>query len=76
MVFFEKPGREVLSQILHREIQKDGGDPEWVKPALDYCEEHGIDDPRRVIAICLTGADDLLSGEYQKMMDATAAPQN
>lgn len=74
VVFFEKPGREVLSQILHREIQKDGGDPEWVKPALDYCEQHGIDDPRQVIAFCLTGADDLLTGEYQKMMDATSKP--
>ena len=46
------------------------------EPALDYCEDHGIDDPRQVIAFCLCGADDLLTGDYQKMMDATAEPQD
>jgi energy-coupling factor transporter ATP-binding protein EcfA2 len=74
VVHFNRPDRTVLSQILHREVQKDNGDPEWVKPALDYCLDRGIDDPRRIIAFCLTGADDLLTGEYQKMMDATSAP--
>jgi len=71
-VFFDRPGREVLSQILHREVRKIDGNPEWVSPALDYCEENGIDDPRKVIAFCLCGADDLLTGEYQKMMEATS----
>jgi len=74
-VFFARPSRETLSMILHREVSKVDGDPEWVIPALDYCEQRGIDDPRKVIAFCLCGGDDLLTGEYQKMMDATAAPQ-
>jgi hypothetical protein len=75
-VFFNRPTRETLSMILHREVAKVDGNSEWVKPALDYCEDHGIDDPRQVIAFCLCGADDLLSGDYQKMMDATAEPQD
>jgi hypothetical protein len=71
-VFFNRPDRSVLSQILHREVKKVDGNPEWVSPALDYCEDNGIDDPRKVIAFCLCGADDLLTGEYQKMMAATS----
>jgi hypothetical protein len=74
-IFFNRPTRETLSRILHREVSKVDGNAEWVRPALDYCEDHDIDDPREVIAFCLCGADDLLTGDYQKMMDATAAPQ-
>jgi MoxR-like ATPase len=75
-VHFNRPSRETLSMILHREVAKVDGNSEWVKPALDYCEDHDIDDPREVIAFCLCGADDLLTGDYQKMMDATAEPQD
>jgi hypothetical protein len=58
--------------ILTREVEKVEGNPDWVVPALDYCEENRIDDPREVISICLCGGDDLLSGEFQKMMEATS----
>lgn len=73
-IHFNRPSRETLSLILTREIQKVNGNTAWIAPALDYCDEHGINDPREVIAIALCGADDLLTGEYQKMLAATAAP--
>lgn len=71
-VGFKRPTREHLALILTRELGKINGDPEWIAPTLDYCEEHGITDPRRVASICLCGRDALLTGEYQKMLDDTA----
>jgi hypothetical protein len=71
-VHFSRPSRETLAMILTREVEKVEGNPDWVVPALDYCEENRIDDPREVISICLCGGDDLLSGEFQKMMEATS----
>ena len=73
-IFFDRPNRETLSMILTREVGKVDGDQKWVIPALDYCEQRGIDDPRQVISICLCGAEGLLDGSFQAMMDATAAP--
>lgn len=72
VVHFSRPSRETLAMILHREVTKVNGDAAWVKPALDFCEENNIDDPRQVISICLCGQNDLLTGEYQKMMEATS----
>lgn len=70
-IFFKHPDQALLSKILVREVQKIGGDVRWVQPALDYCEEMNIHDPRSVIAICLCGREMLLSGEYQAMMRET-----
>ena len=73
-IFFNRPTREQLRMILMREISKlpNGGDNAWADPALDYCDKHGIDDPRSVTAICLSGRDALITGEYQKMLEATS----
>jgi len=68
---FGRPSRETLAMILNREIEKINGDPDWIKPTLDYCEEIDTDDPRQVIAICLCGREKLLTGEYQAMLQAT-----
>jgi len=73
-IWFQRPSRETLVRILTREVLKVNGDLEWVTPAVDYAEESGIDDPRMVIALCLCGREKLLSGEYQKMLAATASP--
>jgi AAA domain (dynein-related subfamily) len=75
-VHFKQPEREVSMRILRREIAKVDGDQEWAEPALDYCESHGITDVREMISICLCGADGLLDGSYQKMMDETGTPQD
>lgn len=73
-VRFQRPSRETLQQILVREITQTGGNLDWIKPTLDYCEEAGIDDPRQVISICMCGRDMLLNGEYQRMLKRTSAP--
>lgn len=73
-IHFKRPSRETLALILTREVTKVNGDPAWIAPALDYCDEKGITDPRKVIAICLCGGPELLTGEYQKMLAETEAP--
>jgi hypothetical protein len=70
-IHFKRPSRETLSLIVTREVAKVDGNTKWIDPALDYCDEHGITDPRQVIAIALCGGDDLLTGEYQKMLADT-----
>jgi hypothetical protein len=70
-IHFSRPSRETLALILSREVSKVDGNPKWIDPALDYCDAHSITDPRQVIAIALCGGDDLLTGEYQKMLDDT-----
>lgn len=68
---FSRPSRDQLAMILTREVAKIEGDERWIKPTLDYCEEHGITDPRQVIALCLCGRDQLITGEYQAMLEET-----
>lgn len=72
---FQRPPREILWKILHREVTKISGDDAWIEPVLDYAEKRGISDPRKLIAICLTGREKLLSGEYQKMLDRVSGHQ-
>lgn len=68
---FSRPSRDQLAMILTREVGKIDGDDRWIKPTLDYCEDHGITDPRQVIALCLCGRDALITGEYQRMLEET-----
>ena len=75
-VFFKRPSRDTLNLILQREVARVNGDIRWIEPALDYCEEAGVTDPRQVISICLCGRDGLLDKSYQKMMAETAEPQD
>jgi hypothetical protein len=71
-IFFKRPSRDQLELILQREITKVDGDFAWIGPALDYCEGQDITDPRTAIAICLCGREQLLTGDYQKMMEDTS----
>lgn len=70
-IWFKRPSRDQLAMILTREVDKVDGDLAWITPTLDYCEEHGIRDPRIVSSICLCGREQLLNGEFQTMMAAT-----
>lgn len=74
-VHFKRPSREISMRILRREIAKVDGDQDWAAPAYDYCEKNGIEDVREMISICLCGADGLMDGIYQTMMDETGKPQ-
>ena len=75
-LFCPRPSRTVLERILEREIGKASGRGEWIKPALEYCARHErTDDPRRVVAVCLSGRDGLLTGEYQRHLQATRRPE-
>lgn len=71
-IWFSRPSREQLEKILTREVSRVGGDTAWIEPAIDYCEAVNINDPRKVTAICLCGRDMLVTGEYQKMLQATS----
>lgn len=68
VIKFNRPSREVLVQILSREIERMGGDLAWIEPTLEFTEQHNISDPRTVTSICLCGREMLLTGEYQAML--------
>lgn len=68
---FSRPPREILWKILKREVDKVGGDVAWIEPALDFAEaldkdKTGVIDPRKLIAICLTGREKLIDGRFQE----------
>lgn len=71
-IHFQRPNKDMLRMILEREINKIQGDYSWIDPTLDYCQAQDITDPRKVIALCLTGASDWITGEYQMMLKDTA----
>jgi hypothetical protein len=68
---FSRPSREQLAMILTREVQKISGNADWIKPTLDYCEDHNITDPRQVISLALCGRDGWLDGSYAEMLAET-----
>ena len=70
-IHFRRPSRDLLWQILDREVKEVGGKEEWISPALDYAAKIDTTDPREIIAIALCGQDALLDGSYQKMLDET-----
>lgn len=70
-IYCPRPNAATLRKILMREIESMDGDPKWVEPALRYCiDVENNTDPRRVIAVCLTGRDDLLTGKFQDNLKA------
>ncbi len=70
-LYCPRPGRALLGKILAREISQLDGDEAWIEPTLDYLARHNITDPRKAMAICLTGRERLLNGEFQRQMDET-----
>jgi hypothetical protein len=65
-----------MQKILEREILKSNGKTEWIEPTLKFCmDEEEINDPRKIIPICLCGRDDLLDGTYQKAIRETKKPK-
>jgi hypothetical protein len=80
VIHFSRPDDILLTMILKRELDEFVGNGKagsgkakygWIKPTLQWCEEVDNYDPRYVIAVCLTGGDDLLTGEYIADLRAT-----
>jgi len=72
-IHFTRPDDDLLTMILEREIDDVKGNGtkgsgkkfyKWIKPTLKWCKEVDNRDPRYVIAVCLTGQDDLMTDEY------------
>lgn len=79
-VHFNRPDEKLLTMILQREIDdlKGNGTPgsgkkfyKWIAPTISWIKEVDNWDPRYVIAVCLTGQDDLLTDEYQADLRST-----
>lgn len=77
-VWCPRPSKDVLGMILRREIAKvKDGREEWIAPAVDWCVDiEGTNDPRRVVTVCLSGKERLLTGEYQKLLQAVSGPKS
>ena len=73
---FNRPSRDQLAMILTREVAKINGDSAWIKPTLDYCEDHSITDPRQVISLALCGRDGWLDGSYADMLAETVIDES
>jgi len=75
-VFCPKPSRKCLESILEREVEANGGSKEWIAPTLDYTiGVEGSHDPRRAIAVCMSGRNRLLNGSYQKALRSINPPR-
>jgi hypothetical protein len=76
-VYCPDPDREIMKQILLREVKEIEGKPEWVEPALEFgYDKWGMRDPRALINILSCGGDRLLNGEYQKDYEKTMHPED
>lgn len=69
------PTREIMRQILDREMAEMRGKAKWIEPTLAFAvDKWGISDPRTVIMICSCGGDRLLDGSYQADYEKTMHP--
>lgn len=76
-IYCPRPTRSVMEKILLREVERIDGDTNWIEPTLSYCiDEKGLNDPRKVIPICLCGREKLLTGEYQESLNAVLPPKS
>lgn len=74
-LYFERATPDVLWSILDREVRAvDGGEESWIQPAIEFAEALNAKDdreltvdPRKLIAICLTGREKLIDGSFQRM---------
>lgn len=68
-VYCPVPDRALMSRILAREVALIGGDLRWIEACLDYMESINSSDPRKAIALCLSGRDGWLNGKYPEKLD-------
>lgn len=76
-IYCPRPDREILRRILEREVSKVSGNRAWIEPTLKFCfDEHRINDPRKIVPVCLCGKDALLDGSYQESLLRTQRPKD
>lgn len=63
-----RPSWATIRRIVTREVERVKGKSKWIEPTMRFVKKFKIRDPRKVVAICLCGGDDLLSGTYQKKL--------
>jgi hypothetical protein len=73
-IFCPRADESILRRVLEREVLARKGKKAWIKPAVEYALARGIYDPRQVTSIALCGKDDLLTGLYQRRLDACTRP--
>lgn len=74
-IYCAPPDREIMKQILLREVTEIKGDVNWIEPTLKFAvDKWCMDDPRDIITILSCGGDRLLSGKYQIDYEATMHP--
>lgn len=59
-----RPNQTQMRMILKRDIERFGGNHEWIDPCLDLAKRIGTDDPRKVLGF-LDGGNRLLNVSYQ-----------
>jgi energy-coupling factor transporter ATP-binding protein EcfA2 len=75
-IYCERPNRDVMKQILEREVKSVEGNESWIEPTLNFCmDELGWNDPRKLIPVCLQGRDRLLDGSYQAAIRKILPPK-
>lgn len=67
-LFCPRPDRDLMRKILRREVLGINGKETWIEPTLDYMQEIGSSDPRKAIAICLSGREGWTDGKYPEML--------
>lgn len=76
-VYCPQATRSCMEKILSHEVRKVAGNQAWVAPTLDYVMDvEGVNDPRRAIAVCISGRDRLLTGAYQRALRAISQTQH
>lgn len=59
-----RPNQTQMRMILARDIERFGGEPNWIEPCIALAERMGTDDPRKVLGF-LDGGKRLLDNSYQ-----------
>ena len=74
-IYCPPPDREIMKQILLREVEEIKGKRVWVEKTLEFAvDKWGMKDPRDIVSIMSLGQDRLMSGEAQSDFEATMHP--
>ena len=64
-IFLPRPNEQTIRLILERDINKNGGNMNWINPVVEFAKELNITDPRIILSFLING-DRLLDGSFQE----------